>query len=1313
MTIEEQIKKVVKAQVKSAGPRYTPQIEEGAPNIQIDNLLKPLSCLSFNDHFRDEIVGLKNNLAKESANPGKHVSKVFRRKVRTPGALVGLLEEVIRAPLCCVSQSLRNAETVAKQCQRSLRIASSKIWDELSKIRRDSDDEDRITSRLDKKRQGLEYANQELRQLQSSIGDVINFLRSPSRRLLENNICFIEGGWGTGKTHTLCDLALSRIEQSKPTYFALGKNINGPEELARGAVDGLTDEQLFEYLDNAARALGERALIIVDGINEGDKELWFKGVSKLLQLAKSHPHVGVVLSVRSPFQYMCIPPSLYSKHTRIIHHGFENSEFDAQKEFFQFYNLSLPEVPILRDEFSRPLVLKIVCEQLADMTAENARSGFIGITSGQMGMTFVFEGFIKKIGKRLEDDHGLPRKFCWNIIKEYRVDTNNVFSLAETMAERSTDYVLYGDAIDLFFATNQFCTRKEAQDFLRVMVNEGLLIEGIHSTGYGENYSQEKIIQLPYQKFSDHIIARWLLKNHLNKSSEETIRRSFYANRALGKVFLLNENSWEREYAEPGLAEALMIEFPTRLKNKEFDDKRELVFYLPKDKRLVSPSVSPFLEGLYWRRPEGFGEDTNTIIRQLLSSKDEIAHNTLDALVVLALKPDHPFGYRRLHNYLSNMSMADRDEYWGEYLRKLYEEQSPWRLLEWVTKADCSNIPEDYISALVRVLSWMLVSVNRHFRDLATKALVLLGKEHPRALYKCCILALSSNDLYIPERMLAACYGVAMLNWHSAEEQPKRDLSVFARLLHKNIFSSGAKHATHHVLMRNYAAGVCAIAFKVDEDLFSADEIAEMLPPFHNIDSKFPEPDQITEETCESVEAAIHMDFGNYTIGRLVPDRGNYDEKHPEYLGVLKQIKWRMSDLGYNSDRFKDKERREYYGRQGNESGKIDRYGKKYSWIAYFEMYGLRQAQNLISDEKPSDSDVDPTFVDVPDSMNMGVPNFFTDPMTIEEWLEQYEWPDISGILFHKEDNVDWVVIDASLSSECGSDDRAYWYSLKAFLVKDEDVETFQSVFTSDASRSEFVHTPETWSVYFGEIPWMNNLANPFQGCLSPAFKRQFTISEYVEDQTAELVPEPEIRINDEIVFGGGARRPGEWVKRGGVDCIQIVSSYLWGESRSLCNKASGVRVLATEVAGQLDLGLRTMSTELFDRNGVLAVSGRNVSLPAKYPGSSCLLMRKDLADLLTSSGLTLIFAAMGEKDIKIDSSYRKHEYDIPKYPDHIREILQKNRNEVRQVYSYREGDLNLLGHGGPEPKYRKYCQAIYRTICRVILLAQGVIVRQ
>ena len=70
------------------------------------------------------------------------------------------------------------------------------------------------------------------------------------------------------------------------------------------------------------------------------------------------------------------------------------------------------------------------------------------------------------------------------------------------------------------------------------------------------------------------------------------------------------------------------------------------------------------------------------------------------------------------------------------------------------------------------------------------------------------------------------------------------------------------------------------------------------------------------------------------------------------YRRVRRQIEKRVVELGYSKSRFEHIDRRiaeeSLAGASAETDPKTDRYGKKYSWIAYFEMYGLRREQGLV-----------------------------------------------------------------------------------------------------------------------------------------------------------------------------------------------------------------------------------------------------------------------------------------------------------------------------------------------------------------------------
>ena len=78
------------------------------------------------------------------------------------------------------------------------------------------------------------------------------------------------------------------------------------------------------------------------------------------------------------------------------------------------------------------------------------------------------------------------------------------------------------------------------------------------------------------------------------------------------------------------------------------------------------------------------------------------------------------------------------------------------------------------------------------------------------------------------------------------------------------------------MLARNYASCIIKTISEEFPDRFTSEEIASSLPPFPAMPRRYwhPGSDSYKERRSDS---PFRMDFENYTIGDLVPDRGNYD----------------------------------------------------------------------------------------------------------------------------------------------------------------------------------------------------------------------------------------------------------------------------------------------------------------------------------------------------------------------------------------------------------------------------------------------------
>ena len=233
------------------------------------------------------------------------------------------------------------------------------------------------------------------------------------------------------------------------------------------------------------------------------------------------------------------------------HPGFEGEEFDAQKSFFDFYNLPLPEVPLLADEFSRPLTLKLICEALKDLTRESKKKGISGIASGQKSMTFVFERFVDAASADIQNRLNLPGKFCWRFLK----DADGVCAL---MVREEREWATKDELLQLLSPRLPNWTVTQRREVLTQMLAAGVLLEDRQWTGT----AWDAVIRLPYQRFSDHLVARHLLDRHLpNPLTRRAIRAAFQNDAPLGRLFASEDPDPRRG----GWREALIVEFPERL----------------------------------------------------------------------------------------------------------------------------------------------------------------------------------------------------------------------------------------------------------------------------------------------------------------------------------------------------------------------------------------------------------------------------------------------------------------------------------------------------------------------------------------------------------------------------------------------------------------------------------------------------------------------------------------------------------------------------------------------------------------------------
>jgi hypothetical protein len=262
----------------------------------------------------------------------------------------------------------------------------------------------------------------------------------------------------------------------------------------------------------------------------------------------------------------------------------------------------------------------------------------------------------------------------------------------------------------------------------------------------------------------------------------------------------------------------------------------------------------------------------------------------------------HPLNAIFLDSILRPMGVAQRDIRWTEWIRRnrdilfdgLRDLEERWR------RVPVIRTSSDLLTA--RWVMWILTTTIRDLRDQATRTLYWFGRGDPTTLFELTYESMAINDPYIPERMMAASYGVAMARHVDLTDKNfvKKVLPVCAKRIYELIFKENAPHNNTHVLMREYARRILELASFHERKIFSAVETARTKPPYKDGGLREWPESKTGKDEFYGQNSPFRMDFENYTLGRLVPDRGNYDSENPEYRKVRAQVLWRVEQLGWS-----------------------------------------------------------------------------------------------------------------------------------------------------------------------------------------------------------------------------------------------------------------------------------------------------------------------------------------------------------------------------------------------------------------------------
>ena len=806
-----------------------------------------------------------------------------------------------------------------------------------------------------------------------------------------------------------------------------------------------TIESLLAAVDAAGRRAGRRLPIVIDGLNEAeDPRRWKALLASVNETLVKYPHVLLVSTVRPEFIEEVLPPEL---HCRVDILGFRDDLDGALEKYFDYYLIDPSDAELPMGLLDHPLTLKLFCQ-----VANPSRERVVGVEALPGSLTGLFDRFLEQSRDRIRELSPLTHKY----------DSEDVrWALQQVGLD-----LWHGRSrsIPVSALRHNLCDagRTWTVSIVHALEQEGILTRG--RDGLDE-------VSATYDALAGHLIADALLSTKNRGELESWLADS------TTKATLFGDRL-KRHPLASDVVRSLVGLFPRRHYGMH------LWSHLDQPERTTVLVATSELEGQYLER------ETVDCLAALISQLPTTSPYIFERLWQTRGSAGHPLNSDFLERVLGPMSMSERDLRWSEWVRRHSRD----------ILADLQLLADDWRNnqqrderdrLLVGWVKWLLTSTVLELRDLATMAVYWFGRGDPKTLFDITVESLSINDKYMPERMLAASYGVAMAYWADPRSaNVRQSITQLAQDLYERMFAPDAQYSTAHALMQDYALCIIELAVQVNPQTLNGEQLARTRRPLKQVESPFAAANAVTDLEFENVDKAFRMDFENYTIGRLVKGRANYDYNHKEYGDIRRQIRWRVGNLGFSNGQFAELDRMidnaSWHSRGAR--AKVERYGKKYSWIAFFEMYGVRLSQGLLPDwaehERPSDSDIDPSFPTPPRDWVPELDNPFNrGPEDVVDWISMGSTPEYESILRLEEIDGEpgpWLLLDGFIEQGQEGDDRLIFSFLQCVLAGPSELQQILTYYDRRPypGNSAIPDAITVTNTFAGEIPWSTRFAS-------------------------------------------------------------------------------------------------------------------------------------------------------------------------------------------------------------------------------------------
>ena len=702
-----------------------------------------------------------------------------------------------------------------------------------------------------------------------------DYIQKNRQLLLSQNVLWLVGSPGTGKTHGLAGFVEKCLQENyNIPIFITAKNVTNNVSWKDILIKSLnladiwSESDILLALESLCifneianmesiekKKYKAKIIICVDGLDEiKPYDFWINKMNEASVIAKNHTRIKFVFTSRyNVSNQIDYRNDLYNKMFYINEYG-DTPTYKLFTSYINAYNIQIENPDLIKWVLRTPMALKLFCELFKNKKV-----------NGVENKHYTISNLIKQ---KLDN---IEHEFCYKYTKFSKSD-NLIFNILVILSDYFIkNTILYEKDIVELLSKDEHFSLLEKSDIR-------LIVEFLENNGFLQSYvewsntllgMQTKVYMKGIQPFFDYILSVRLIDEYDNPLDTEYCQTGIDAEDSLSiyAALLLEKKN------------ILISDIPYFHENLDFDYLAQLNFFaLANNSADVSTKYKE-------RILQFMGHNSNCLIM------------TLNELILQVTRiPHHPLGGLLLHEFLCEFrTPMQRDLMWSIQKWLSNSEGKKWNcVIQNELEPKIYQLTKsDQFDGLPIIYAWALTNIDNIKREEYRKELMRWAIASPNEFIKLLELVYkTTNDPQMQEELLAVTMGLTYTKSANLEI-----LQYLKNFLFKEIFNISKTLTINNIAIRQYAR--CIAEYLYSSGSITEDERSLCIPPFKNNINLELDLKATLEGSRMGGFAPITYDLSRYVLcdsidylffGKNYENDENEKEENIEYYGYFNEV---------------------------------------------------------------------------------------------------------------------------------------------------------------------------------------------------------------------------------------------------------------------------------------------------------------------------------------------------------------------------------------------------------------------------------------